>query len=67
MFWRRDVETRIGCQISRELLDDYFVGYNKDKLAIFTGNRAEIEEEACRNYLAGRVESERSSLLRTGD
>jgi hypothetical protein len=50
VFWGRDVETRIRCQISREALDDHFGGDGKDKLAVFRGNRAAIEEVARRQY-----------------
>ena len=67
VFWGRDGETRIRCQISREALDDHFGGDGKDKLDVFRGNRAAIEEGARRKYLAGRTEPDGSVLIRTGE
>jgi hypothetical protein len=66
VFWGRDGETRIRCQISREALDDRFGGDDKDKLAVFRSKRAAIEEMARREYLASHTEPDGSVLIRTG-
>lgn len=66
-FWGRDGERRVRCAISREALDDHFQGDSKDKLELFEANRARIEEEARRKYLAGDTEKDGSVLIRTGD
>jgi Fic family protein len=67
MFWGQDGEARVRCEISEEALDDHFGGDGKDKLAVFRDNRAAIEEEARRKYLAGRTEPDGAVLIRTGD
>jgi hypothetical protein len=66
VFWGRDGETRIRCQISREALDDRFGGDDKDKLAVFRSKRAAIEEMARREYLASHTEPDGSILICTG-
>jgi fido (protein-threonine AMPylation protein) len=67
LFWGQDGETRVRCAISREALDDYFGGDNKDKLEVFRANRKVIEQDARRKYLAGDTEADGSILIRTGD
>jgi len=65
IFWGQDGDTRVRCEISREALDDHFHGDNKDKLEVFRANRRAIEDIARRKYLAGRMESDGSVLIRT--
>jgi len=67
VFWGQDAEARVRCEISEEALDDHFGGDGKDKLAVFRDNRAAIEEEARRKYLAGHTELDEAVLIRTGD
>lgn len=67
IFKGRDGDKIIPCAISREALDDHFGGDNKDKLKVFNANRERIEHEARRKYLAGRVESDGSVLIKTMD
>ena len=67
VFWGQDGDKRIRCEISREALDDHFGGDGKDKLEIFRANRAAIEQEARKKYLAGRTEPDGAVLIRTAD
>jgi hypothetical protein len=57
----------VRCAISREALDDHFHGDNKNKLEVFRAHRREIEEITRRKYLSGRLEADKSILVRTGD
>ncbi|MGD0519812.1 MAG: DUF1488 family protein [Terracidiphilus sp.] len=66
-FWGKDGATRVRCAISREALDDHFHGDNKNKLEVFRAHRREIEEITRRKYLSGRLEADKSILVRTGD
>ena len=66
-FWGQDGETRVGCAISEEALDDHFRGDGKDKLEVFKTNRQVIEQEARRKYLNGETEPDGSVLIRTTD
>jgi len=66
-FKGRDGDKIISCAISREAVDDHFGGDNKDKLKVFNANRERIEHEARRKYLAGRVESDGSVLIKSMD
>lgn len=65
VFWGRDGEERVRCEISREALDDHFGGDGKDKLEVFRANRRTIQQEARRKYLAGQIEPDGSVLIRT--
>jgi fido (protein-threonine AMPylation protein) len=67
VFWGRDGEKRVRCEISTEALDDHFGGDGKDKVAVFRANRRAIEEHARRKYLAGITEPDGSVLIRTRD
>jgi hypothetical protein len=67
VFWGRDGETRVRCEISEEALHDHFSGDGKDNLAVFKANCQAIEELARQKYLAGRAELDGSVLIRTGD
>ncbi|HEV2521704.1 MAG TPA: DUF1488 family protein [Candidatus Acidoferrales bacterium] len=67
LFWGQDGKTQVRCAISDDALDDHFNGDDKDKLEVFRANRREIEQEARRKYLAGRMEADGSILIRTGD
>jgi len=67
VFWGRDGDKRVRCEISRGALDDHFHGDGKDKLEVFRTNRAAIEEEARKKYLAGRTEPDGAVLIRTMD
>jgi Fic family protein len=65
MFWGRDGEKRVRCEISREALDDHFGGDGKDKVEVFSAHRRAIEDIARRKYLAGQTEPDGSVLIRT--
>lgn len=67
LFKGRDGDKIITCAISREALDDHFGGDNKDKLKVFNANRDRIEHEARRKYLARRVESDGSVIIKSID
>jgi hypothetical protein len=67
IFWGRDGETRVRCEISRDTLDDHFGGDGKDKLEVFRANRRAIEQEARRKYLAGDTEADSSVLIHSAD
>ena len=67
LFRGRDGDLIVRCAISREALADHFNGDNKDLLKVFKANRERIEYEARRKYLAGRLESDLSVLIRTED
>ena len=67
LFQGRDSDKIVPCAISSEALDDHFGGDNKDKFKIFSANRERIEHEARRKYLAGRVESDGSVLIKSMD
>ena len=55
------------CAINGEALEDHFDGDNKHMLKIFKANRERIEHEVRRKYLAGRMESDGSVLIKTMD
>jgi transcriptional regulator with XRE-family HTH domain len=67
LFRGRDGELIIRCGISREALEDHYNGDDKDMLKVFTANRARVEYEARRKYLAGRLEPDLSVMIRTTD
>jgi hypothetical protein len=67
VFWGRDLDTRVRCEISQEALDDHFGGDGKDKLQVFRANRKAIEDFARKKYLAGQIEPDGSVLIRTLD
>ena len=62
-----DGDKTISCAISREALEDHFDGDNRDPVKVFRANRACIEHEARRKYLAGRLDSDGSVLIKTED
>lgn len=66
-FWGHDGTRRILCAITRDALDDHYKPERKDKLKTFEANRAAIEQEARRKFLAGAVESDSSVMIRTND
>ena len=67
VFWGKDGDTRIRCEISEEALDDHFGGDRKDELKAFLAHQIEIEEIARRKYLAGRLEHDGSVLIHTNE
>jgi hypothetical protein len=54
---------RVRCAISREALDDDFVGDNREKVEVFRENRAAIEQGARQKYAAGDTETDGSILI----
>jgi transcriptional regulator with XRE-family HTH domain len=67
VFWGEDGDKEVRCTIGQEALADHFKPERKDPLKAFVANRAAIEHEARRKYLADRLESDGSVLIRTGD
>jgi Fic family protein len=67
IFWGQDGDKRIRCAISREALEDHFHADKEDKLEPFRANRRVVEGEARRKYVEGRMESDGSVLIQTGD
>ena len=69
VFWGQEGDKRVKCMISREALDDHFT--ERDRLrpkAAFEKYRADIESQARRKYLLGRLEPDDGSvLIRTED
>jgi transcriptional regulator with XRE-family HTH domain len=66
-FTGKDGDKNVNCAISREALEDHFDGDNKEMLKVYKTNRERIEYEARRKYLAGRLESDGSVLIKTMD
>jgi len=62
-----DGDKVVPCAISREALEDYFDGDNKEPVKVFRNSRERIENEARRKYLFGRLESDGSVLIKTED
>jgi len=67
VFKGKDGDKIVMCAINREALEDHFDGDNKHMLKIFKANRDRIEHEVRRKYLAGRMESDGSVLIKTMD
>ena len=57
----------VPCAISREALEDHFEGGEREPLKAFRKHRARIEHEVLRKYLAGRLESDGSVLIKSAD
>ena len=66
-FTGKDGAKTIPCAISREALEDYFDGDNKDPVKVFIANRERIEHEARCKYLAGKLETDGSVLVKAED
>jgi transcriptional regulator with XRE-family HTH domain len=67
LFHGQDGDKEIRCAISREALADHFGGNEQDPSKTFRANRARIEHEARRKYLAGKTEPDGAVLIRTAD
>jgi Fic family protein len=67
IFWGKDGDTRIRCEISEEALDDHFGGNRKGQLKAFLAHQSEIEEIARRKYLADQLERDGSVLIHTNE
>jgi transcriptional regulator with XRE-family HTH domain len=66
-FWGHDGTKRVLCAITNEALDDHYKPERKDKLKTFEANRAAIEQEARRKFLADTSEPDGSVIIRTAD
>ena len=62
-----DGNREVICAISEEALEDHFHGEGKNSLKVFRVNHENIEHEVRRKYLAGKLESDGSVLLKTED
>lgn len=68
IFTGHDDEQLIRCAISKEALDDYFSNdLKKNPLKVFQENRARIEHEVRRKYLATKFEEDSSIVLQARD
>jgi len=67
VFWGKDGAKEVRCAIGLEALEDRFVGDGRNPLKVFRANRGAIEHEVRRKYLADRLETDGSVLIRTAD
>lgn len=67
LFSGNDGEKTVPCAISYEALADHFDGDNEEPVKVFRKHRERIEHEARRKYLAGRLESDGSVLIKSED
>ena len=67
IFWGRDREKEVRCGITWEALHDHFGAGANDSLKAFVANRAIIEHEARRKYLADQLEPDGSVLIHNDD
>lgn len=67
LFDGKDGEKPVPCAISWEALEDHFDSDHKNPAKVFGANRERIEHEARRKFLAGRLESDGSVLIKTDD
>ena len=67
LFTGEDDKRTVLCAISHEALADHFDGEIRNPVKVFQANRAYIEYEAQRKYLAGRLEPDGSVLIKTED
>ena len=67
LFAGKDGDKTISCAISLQALEDHFDGDSRDPVKVFRANRACIEHEARRKYLAGRFVADGSVLIKTED
>lgn len=68
MFWGREGEKKIKCQIEDIALEDHFSDGDKLELnAAFKKYRSDIEALARKKYLLGQLEPDSSVLIRTND
>lgn len=67
LFSGNDGDKVVPCAISREALEDHFEGDNREPVKVFREHRERIAYEARRKYLAGRLESDGSVLIKTAD
>lgn len=67
LFWAKDDNQKIRCEISWEALCDHYNGDGRNSLEVFNENRYSIEHEARRKYLANKLEKDGSILIRTED
>lgn len=66
-FEARDGDKAVKCIIQYEALADHFGANRKNRFEVFEANRDQIEREARRKYLAGRIELDGSVLITTRD
>ena len=67
IFTGKDGKRSISCAITREALEAYFGGYNKDPVSVFKANHERIEHLARRKYLSGEFESDGFVLIKAED
>jgi transcriptional regulator with XRE-family HTH domain len=67
IFTGKDGEKTIFCAISEETLQDHFYAANKSLMQLFAMQRARIEHEARRKYLANSLERDGIVLVKTED
>ena len=67
LFAGKDGDKTVPCAISQEALEDHFSDDKREPAKVFQANRERIEHEARRKYLAGRLETDGSVLVKTED
>lgn len=66
-FWGKDGAKEVRCAISQEALEDHYKGGHRDPLKTYLANRAAIQQEARRKYLAEQIDSDGSIVIRSED
>lgn len=66
VFWGLDGEREVECGVTWEALEDHFQA-RRDPLQAFVAHERDIEREARRKYLAGRIEDDGAVLIRSAD
>ena len=67
IFFGKEGDNVIHCGISKEAINDFFSGDGKEPLKVFQANREQIEHEARRKYLAGKLEADGSVMITSKD
>lgn len=67
IFFGQASDKKIQCAISREALGDHYKAAGKTPLKTFRLHQSSIEHEARRKYLANRLESDGSLLIKYQD
>lgn len=66
-FVGQDGDKKVLCEVSREVLSDYFHGEGRDPLKTFMENQSAIEHEARRKYIDGQADEDGIVLIRSED
>lgn len=69
IFWGRDGDKHVRCEIDQDALADHFGLYDKTRslLKAFESNKVVIEHEARRKYLAHKLQPDGSVFIKNED